>query len=556
MSWCDFFQMQVLDKGFAYYQEKRVKNYKADDACIQANVRGSEEYDISINLVDENIGEMKCNCPYAQEGNYCKHMAAVLFFMEGQKGADETKEKIGNMIQPSVSENTIYQMTKNADETVVKEFLAAILENDEKLFHRFKLLVMSEISNEDVKQYKRQINLIFNRYSGRDKFIDYYHARGFISELEGFLNEDIQGLLKAKQYKETFELTNYLFLKVSKQAMDDSDGGIGLLTDICWGIWEDVLEYCGEKLKKEMFHWFVKHLDGSLIDYMEEHLESFLFAHFNEKQFLDDKLKLIEQKLQLYDEETGSWSGSYYRGKWTLRYLELLKVQNVSQEKIWDYCKAHLDLHEVRDFYIEELFKHNNTEEAIEILKDGKEKEKGYRGLVHKYSLRLKELYKQTGKTKEYEEEIWSLLSHYKQENTKLFKELKSLFSKDVWEEKREIVFKNTPDHANLCDYYVEEKLFDRLLKTVIEHKGLYYLSSYEKHLKNMYPAELLSKYELEIKDMADSASNRGAYQELVSILKKMQSYPEGSMLVKEIVETWQTLFKRRPAMMDELRRL
>jgi hypothetical protein len=460
------------------------------------------------------------------------------------------------MNKNNVSENTIYQMIENADEIIIKDFLATILKNDEKLLQRFKLLIMNEISNEDIKQYKKQINTIFDRYAGRDKFIDYRHARGFVSELKEFLEDDIQGLLQTNHYQENFELTTYLFLKLGKQTIDDSDGGIGFLSDRCQHIWEELLKRCGETLKKEMFHWFLRHLDGSIIDYMEEYIESIFFAHFKEKAFLDDKLKLIEKRLKPNSEKINSWSYEYHRGKWTLHYIEILKLQEVSQKEIWDYCKVHLDLHEVRELYIEELVQNNNIEEAINILKDGKEKETKYQGLMYKYSLRLKELYKQTGNAKAYEEELWSLLSNYRQENIILFKELKSLFSKNKWEEKREIVFKNTRDCTNRCDFYVEEKLFDRLLKTVIEYKGLQYLSLYEKYLEKMYPAELLSKYDLEIKDMAVNASNREAYQKLIPILRKMQKYPEGQARVKELVETWQTLYQRRPAMMDELRKL
>ncbi len=34
-------------------------------------------------LLDGNsIEDMFCDCPYAEEGNYCKHMAAVLFAVD------------------------------------------------------------------------------------------------------------------------------------------------------------------------------------------------------------------------------------------------------------------------------------------------------------------------------------------------------------------------------------------------------------------------------------------------------------------------------------------
>ena len=66
------------------------------------------------------------------------------------------------------------------------------------------------------------------------------------------------------QLKEAFELTNYIFIKVGNQDMDDSDGGTGVVVDKCMNIWRKILCSCDIKLKREIFKWFIDHLDGSV----------------------------------------------------------------------------------------------------------------------------------------------------------------------------------------------------------------------------------------------------------------------------------------------------
>lgn len=35
-----------------------------------------------IEIEEDRVYDMHCSCPYAEEGNYCKHMAAVLYKIE------------------------------------------------------------------------------------------------------------------------------------------------------------------------------------------------------------------------------------------------------------------------------------------------------------------------------------------------------------------------------------------------------------------------------------------------------------------------------------------
>lgn len=156
----------------------------------------------------------------------------------------------------------------------------------------------------------------------------------------------------------------------------------------------------------------------------------------------------------------------------------------------------------------------------------------------------------------DYEQEIWSLLLKYQAGDMSVFKEPKALYTKEEWADKREVIFEKLPAYAARDKLYKEEKLFDRLLKMVLEPAGLHKLTEYEKCLKKIYPEELLSKYEMVVTNMAVHASDRKRYREMVAILKRMLKYPGGNERVVKIAQNWKSTYRNRLAMMDELNML
>lgn len=88
-SWRTMFTQQVLNRGRDYFRAGKAKKltWEADPddelkAVFSATVRGSRNYKVEIQEDSEEITSMSCTCPYAAEGNYCKHEAAVLYAIE------------------------------------------------------------------------------------------------------------------------------------------------------------------------------------------------------------------------------------------------------------------------------------------------------------------------------------------------------------------------------------------------------------------------------------------------------------------------------------------
>src|SRR5699024_4501125 len=236
MNWHQIFSEVILSRGLDYHQRGLVRHVDISEDFIEASVDGSHLYHVKIKLKEGKITSMKCDCPFAFDGNHCKHMVAVLWCAEDTELINEEKSK--------KNEESLINLVENADEKVVRDFLANILMNDEKLLNRFKGLLKCEISPDDMKRYKNQINKIFTRHSGSYGFIDYYSVGEFATELEQFLDGEISEMVENEQYQEAFELTNDIFIKLGNLEIDDSGGETGMIADSCMEIWQNILEHC------------------------------------------------------------------------------------------------------------------------------------------------------------------------------------------------------------------------------------------------------------------------------------------------------------------------
>ena len=557
MEWEHLFESHILERGWDYYENEYVREILKEESGIKAWVEGSELYQVRIAITDGEVINMTCTCPYAEGGLNCKHMAAVLYMFEEDDCVDINEDSFELNRDKNKPFIDVHELVKGAEDDLVRKFLTDILKSNEALLNRFKIAVNQEISEDDIRAYKIEIDQIFRKYEGRGNFIDYYHTPGFISELYEFLCEDIRTMLDNKQYEAAFLLSTYLFVKVGNVDMDDSDGGTSMISDECQDIWFEILEESvDERLEQKMFQWFMKSLDGSVIDYMEDYIEKTLFVYFKENKYMEEKLKLTDIMIKSASDKRDDWHSGRLVGYWVKRHLDVLVEMNVDKSEIDEFCHKYWNVPEIRKKYIEKSVNEKNYIRAIEILNESKKIDADFRGLVYDYSVNLKKLYKLIGDDTAYKNELWKLISDYDKGNLNIFRELKSLYPVDEWEVKRQIIFDNYKNYYGIEKLYLEEKMYEKLLTVVTESVGLYSLTEYEKVLKPIYEKELLDKYEREVRSMAYRTSDRKFYKQIVSVLERMQKYDKGKDLVRNIVTEWRWIYKNRRAMMEELGRL
>lgn len=561
MNWKKLFARHILERGYDYYCEDAVENLEVLDDEIRADVIGTEDYEVEISLSNGEVTDMYCSCPYAASGNNCKHMAAVLY--EWSENKEEKNTIHSDLFQPAMTidvykkkVDAVEKLVNSANEEDVRSFLISVLSEDEKLLLRFYNTMSKQITPEVIRHYIRQVDIIDSHYLGRDRFINYYEASGFISELEDVIDSDVRQMMDNENYLSAFEVMNYIFILIGEVDIDDSDGGTSMLADKIYQLWLELLAKVSLKEKRKMFDWFISHLDGSVIDYLEERIEQVIMDEFQEKEYEQEKFDLIEEMIVRSESSDSAWFRDYKLGKWVLRYLEMLKEKNVSDKKIDEVCKKYWQNSSVRRYYIDFCMEKKEYDHVLQILDESISLDKYYRGLVSEYGIMKKDIYLLQGNREAYIKQLWKLVLEHDTVNLDWYRELKEQYTANEWLVKREEIFKKLSKKTYIDKLYMEEKLYDRLLTYALDCSGLHILQEYEDILKAQYPKQLLDKYKYELNEMALHTSNRQNYAYLVSLLRRMKQINGGLDVVEQIVADWKAKYRNRPAMMDELRKL
>ena len=104
MRWDYLFYRQILSRGREYFRSGKVQNLKHTGARYEADVVGTKDYHVTAYLGDRVHPQLSCNCPYAGDGYYCKHMAAVLFAVEEEENMPDVRmravEKFNGRVYP------------------------------------------------------------------------------------------------------------------------------------------------------------------------------------------------------------------------------------------------------------------------------------------------------------------------------------------------------------------------------------------------------------------------------------------------------------------------
>lgn len=576
MNWQKLFASHILERGYDYYCDGAVENIEIGRDDIRADVVGTEDYEVEISLNDGKVTDMYCSCPYAAGGNNCKHMAAVLYewtadIMDEDEPEDTDNEDMDNdadaesmdLFEPAVTvcdykkkSAAVEKLVTSAERDIVQAFLVSVLAEDKKLLLRFRNMVNKCATKEDVEDYFEQIDEIADRYLGRDHFINYYQAYDFMLELEEIIDKDVRRMIDNGSHISAFHVMNHIFVLLGNVDMDDSGGETSMLAEQIYQLWLELLTKVNAQDKRKMFIWFTTHMDGSVIDYLEEYIEQIIMEEFKKPEYEQDKLSFMEEMIEKAEKKDSGWSRDYAVGKWTVTYLKTLEEKNAPEDQLEEICKKYWNNSGVRRYYIDRYFEKKEYDRVLQVLDESIELDKAYRGQVLEYIQKKKEIYRLQGNKSAYIEQLWKLVLEQSAGDLDIYKELKAQYSEKEWLIKREELFKKLPPNAHIDRLYKEEKLYDRLLAYVLKSSGLYAVQSYENVLKKEYPKQILSKYQGEVNKMASCTGNRKHYADLVALLRRMKRIKGGSEIVETIVEEWKIKYRNRPAMMDELSKL
>jgi len=167
----------------------------------------------------------------------------------------------------------------------------------------------------------------------------------------------------------------------------------------------------------------------------------------------------------------------------------------------------------------------------------------------------LIEIYKKLGKEKEYKEELLYQIFSCNQNDLVYVNQLKLISSMDEWCNYREKLLRSKTGWSIHYSLLEAEGLYKQLLTEVLNKNEIGRLDHFEKVLYNEFPEQVCAGYISYIIKQAERVSDRNGYRHLIQYLKKVAMYSCGKKKAFEIAAAWKKEYRRRPAMMDELRK-
>ena len=497
LKWRELFRSHILERGWDYAKEGNVTDLVKTDDSISAVVKGGEHYKVKIRYSGSEITDGYCSCPYAAKGEWCKHMAAVLFLAESG-------------------------------------------------------------SSSDVKQIEKEIDGVFYAYGDRTGYIDYYNAMSFASDLDSLIRNRIGALIDDESYMDAFNASIYAFTKLGNCDIDD-DGEIASISSTCYELWQSIITSCDPKDRECIKEWFEEHSDdGTVIDYMEDMLQDFLKYELASEAELREIIKELEEKVESSKGQIrcpGIFT-SYYG--YSIEAIELRNILarriGMTEAEIEKYMRRYMSFRSVRDYFIKKAMEQGDTDEEIKILILGKEFEKDSSYTMHSYSKRLIELYVQN-KDKEAEKlERKADLLINQGAPLEDYRAYRAMCNDEEWLEERLKIIESRNNVDKRCELLAEEKMYDKLFDTIWEQKDkLGLVNKYGFALEGDYSEHILDFYTEFVSGLAESACNRSRYDELNRYLMRMSQYPGGEERVGRLALEWIDKYPTRKVMVKML---
>lgn len=554
-NWKDLFQEHILARGEAYYFEGAVLELHKTEHGYHAVVEGTEDYEVDIEMEGGRVCEMYCSCPYAENGNNCKHMAAVLFEIEEQN----EEEILAEGTCPDDQEKEVEEIIERISEEELRSFVKEIAAQDSEIRNILMTRYAVKIDEKQMERLKQGVDQLVWEYGDRSGYIDYRNALDFCWALENYLEDKVDTLIERKCYGQAFALTNYVFQTIGNIDIDDSDGGTSQVANVCYDKWKKILENCSEEEKNEMFSWFMSHLSCDyVVDYMEDYMEDFLTHEFQNREMLEKMLKDLDERIEMQTSSTdcgSTWSARYGYENNIIKRLELMERLGFSAEEIREYRRQHWRFSVVRELEIQENLNNGNLDEAIRILQESKILDKEYPGLIARYSEQLISIYETQPDKEVYKKELLYYVFECPQNNLVHIYKLKKVCTDKEWDGYREKILKSPKNYNILYPFMEKEGMYEPMLECLKKETFIYNLDRYEKVLKEKFPEQVRDIYISYLRHEAERASNRNRYRELMKYLKKIRRYPRGKEKASEIAKNWRAVYYRRTAMMDEMQK-
>lgn len=549
----------ILKRGLSYFRDDLVQEPEINaSGLFEAKVNGTKEYSVKFKITNETLEFYGCTCPYDM-GPTCKHMAAVLFYL--QKDKLNIAPKIKRSTKTTKTKKiTIEDQLNDIFQTISREELIQFLNQqmDSNSLIRTGLLTSFShyIKSESKALYSSQLKAIFKSLKGRRGYIHWRQLGDAAKQVSSLL-------LTAAIHLENNNFKSPILiafaaleeLTLALNYCDDSNADIGDNIQFAFKILKDLSQcHLPEDIRKLFFQECIIAFEKRKLSGWDWDLGILNLAidlANDDKEFKQIHNCLDKTKVESSHEKEE-------RQVLKLNLLRKTQGETVAEQ----YLEKNLDNSAIRKEALAKAYRQENWERVKKLALEGiQQDEKSKPGLALdwlNWLLRIAQIENNKGEIIAYAKKLW-LRNYYPEQD--YFEVLKSNIEPSHWNTFLENAINELtatnrwPNVQFIAKIYAQEQWWVRLIELLKKFPDFNYLEHYESIIPEEFQPELVRLYELLVNDFMKGAVGRSHYKLACRYLRRMIKLG-GRETVNAMIIDYRKLYPQRVALMDELNKV
>ncbi len=558
----EYIDEPILKRGLSYFKNGFVHEpEEIRPGDYEAVVEGSEDYTVKLSIRNRVITEHSCDCSYDM-GPVCKHVAAVIFYLEQEKLGLTQNTKKGSSKKAKASSSkpskrkTLAQQVDDLLGKVTHDELILFVRNqaaNDSLFRDSLLASFAQYNpNESKTLYTKQVKTLIKVARGKYGFLDSSGAEYVSNELSSMLGLANHYIRKGNHKSAFFICTAIMDELIS--ALEYADDMDGHLTDTIYDAYDTltaiaqadppeevrklIFKYCLTSFSKRSFSGWDWHLNFL-------HLAAYMLSTDSEMEELFKRIAAIPKSSE-YEVKKAQ----------EIQYDVLLKRKGESVAQ--KYLEQNIDNPSFRARAIQDALDQKDYEKATALANEGIEQDSGYPGLVaswYDWLLKIAESQNDTERIILYARYLL-LKSHNPKRD--YYQILKEIVPTEEWTNFVEAIVQEAMERKPyyrtdlVASIFIREEWWSRLLDLVKKEYTLDQLAKYEKLLAQHFPSELADLYAERIIRYVENHVGRSHYRTACKYIRKMIKLGAREKADEVISQLRQTHYRKK-ALMEEL---
>lgn len=549
----------ILKKGLSYFKNNKVVDFdEVSKGQFEATVAGTEDYTVQIQINNGVIVDKICSCPY-DLGPVCKHIAAVLFYMQQDELNIQAKEKTtkkSDFLKSKSSAKTVFEKFEETLEKIshedLKNYIIDSAIEDAGFRKHFMARFNPPKTNISKEFFVKQIQTILRRAKRKYGFIDRSHSRFVGVEIQK-LNNLANEYYEKNNVEVAFNILTAIIesLIVVFDDSDDSYGAMGASFDIAFILLKEIASSdISEDFREMFFNYCATKYQSKVFSGWGHDLEVIKLA-----VSLLKTEKEAEHLINITNEVKRS--DFYYEKIQKIQFDIIFKSQG--EEKAIQFSeknfKNDLLLEEAIKFAIKKEEYEKAIKYAIKGIQNAQGKWNKNEFIWYQYLLNIAEIQNETEKiikyatylilkSKERVQEYLTILQnniHPNDWNNFVDQLISDILKMD---------FKSY--ETVLSTLLIREERWEELLTVAQKTNSLRYLEEYEKILSSRYPQEMGEKYSEFIQEYLKENVGRDHYQLMCRSIRRMKKWGPSEIVIA-LIKKLRQQHPSRYALLEEL---